>query len=44
LVTAASVPSKLTLAAAVRPVAHIVSSAGLPMTVTAGVAFLAVIR
>jgi hypothetical protein len=44
LLTAAPVPSKRTLAAAVRPIVHIVSSAGLPMTVTAGVAFLTVIR
>jgi len=28
----------------VRPIAHMVSSAGLPMTVTTGVAFFAVIR
>jgi len=38
------VPSNLTRAAPVLPVAHIVSSAGLPMTVTTGVAFLAVMR
>jgi Protein of unknown function (DUF664) len=42
--TAASVPSSLTRAARVLPIAHIVSSAGLPMTVTTGVAFLAVMR
>jgi len=42
--TAASVPSSRTRAAARRPVTHRVSSAGLPTTVTAGVAFLAVKR
>jgi hypothetical protein len=44
LFTAASIPSNRTLAPVVRPIAHMVSSAGLPMTVTAGVAFLAVMR
>jgi hypothetical protein len=44
LLTATWVPSKLTRAAPVRPMTHMVSSAGLPITVTAGVAFLAVIR
>ena len=44
LVTAAWVPSMRTRAAVRRPITHMVSSAGLPTTVTAGVAFLAVIR
>ena len=44
LVTAAWMPSIRTRAAARRPITHRVSSAGLPTTVTAGVAFLAVIR
>jgi hypothetical protein len=44
LLTAASVPSKRTRAASLRPITHMVSSAGLPITVTAGVAFFAVIR
>jgi len=44
LVTAVPVPSKRTLAAPVRPIVQMVSSAGLPMTVTAGVAFFTVIR
>ena len=44
LVTAALVPSIRTRAALVRPITHMVSSAGLPMTVTAGVAFFAVMR
>ena len=42
--SAASVPSSRTCAAAVRPSAHRVSSAGLPVTVTTGVRALAVIR
>lgn len=42
--TAASMPSYLTRADPVLPIAHIVSSAGLPMTVTTGVAFLTVRR
>ena len=44
LLTAASVPSNRTRAAVRRPITHRVSSAGLPTTVTAGVAFLAVMR
>ena len=44
LVTAAWVPSMRTCAAVLRPITHMVSSAGLPTTVTAGVAFFAVIR
>ena len=44
LVTAAWVPSMRTRAAVRRPITHMVSSAGLPTTVTAGVAFLAVTR
>jgi hypothetical protein len=42
--TAASLPSSLTRAAAVRPSAHMVSSAGVPVTVTTGVRALAVDR
>ena len=44
LVTAAWMPSMRTRAAVRRPITHMVSSAGLPTTVTAGVAFRAVIR
>src|SRR5690242_2604581 len=44
LVTAAWMPSIRTRAAARRPITHMVSSAGLPTTVTAGVAFRAVTR
>jgi metallophosphoesterase (TIGR03767 family) len=41
---AVSLPSSLTCAADVRPMAHMVSSAGLPVTVTTGVLARAVIR
>ena len=44
LVTAVWMPSMRTRAAVRRPITHMVSSAGLPTTVTAGVAFRAVIR
>src|SRR5581483_5579682 len=44
LPTAACVPSNRTFAALRRPTTHRVSSAGEPMTVTIGVAFLAMIR
>jgi hypothetical protein len=44
LVTAVRMPSMRTRAAVRRPITHMVSSAGLPTTVTAGVAFRAVIR
>jgi metallophosphoesterase (TIGR03767 family) len=42
--TSASLPSSLTCATAVRPSAHSVSSAGVPVTVTTGVRALAVSR
>jgi hypothetical protein len=44
LVTAVRMPSMRTRAAVRRPITHMVSSAGLPTTVTAGVAFFAVMR
>ena len=44
LVTAVWMPSMRTRAAVLRPITHMVSSAALPTTVTAGVAFFAVMR